>query len=56
MFNELDDENEVSKWKLTEKELKSLSGFENISSEEAEKIINTLAQLALITYIIDRNE
>lgn len=47
MFN---DENEVSNWKLTEQELKSLSGFENINSEEAEDIINTIAQLALIAY------
>lgn len=50
MFNVLDDENEVSGWKLTEKELKSISGFENITSEEAEEVINTIAQLALIAY------
>jgi len=50
MFNVLDDENEVSKWKITEKEFKSISGFENITSEEAEEVINTIAQLALIAY------
>lgn len=50
MFNILDEENEVSKWKLTKDELKSISGFENITSEEAEEVINTIAQLALIAY------
>jgi hypothetical protein len=50
MFNLNDEENEVSKWKLSEKELKSITGFENITSEEADEIINTLAQLALIAY------
>lgn len=50
MFNVLDEENEVSEWKLTEKEFKSISGFENITSEEAEEVINTIAQLALIAY------
>jgi hypothetical protein len=50
MFNILDDEHEVSEWKLTENELKSISGFENITSEEAEEVINAIAQLALIAY------
>lgn len=50
MFNDFNNENEVSKWKLTENELKSISGFENISSEEAEEVINTIAQLALLAY------
>ncbi len=50
MFNLNDEENEVSKWKLSEKELKSITGFENVTSEEADEIINTLAQLALIAY------
>lgn len=50
MFNLNDEDNEVSKWKLSEKELKSITGFENITSEEADEIINTLAQLALIAY------
>jgi len=50
MFYSNDEENEVSAWKLTEKELKSISGFENITSKEAEDIINTIAQLALIAY------
>ena len=50
MFNVLDDENEVTGWKLTEKEIKSIHGFENITSEEAEEVINTIAQLALIAY------
>lgn len=50
MFNVLDEENEVSKWKLTENELKSISGFENVTTEEAEEVINTIAQLALIAY------
>ena len=50
MLNVLDDENEVSKWKLTEKEFKSISGFENITTEEAEEVINAIAQLALVAY------
>ena len=50
MFNLNDEGNEVSKWKLSEKELKSITGFENMTSEEADEIINTLAQLALIAY------
>lgn len=50
MFNNVDDENEISKWKLTEKELKSIKGYENVSSEEADNIINTVVQLALLAY------
>ena len=48
------DENEVFEWKLTEKELKSISGFENITTAEAEDIINTIAQLALIAYNVNK--
>lgn len=50
MLNVLDDENEISNWKLTEQELKSINGFENVTSEDAEMIINTLVQLTLIAY------
>ena len=50
MFKDSDDNIEMSNWKLTENELKSISGFENTTSSEAEDIINTLAQLALIAY------
>lgn len=47
----LDDENanfdEVRpEWRLTIKELKSHSGFENVSDEEAETIIDTFVNLA----------
>jgi len=50
MFNRHIEDDEASEWKLTENEIKSISGFENITTEEAEDIINTIAQLALIAY------
>ena len=35
---------------LTEKQVRSFPGFENISDEEVINIINTLHQFSLITY------
>ena len=35
---------------LTEKQLRSFPGFENIADEEVINIINTLRQFSLITY------
>jgi hypothetical protein len=52
MFNEIDDERSISNWKLTEKEIKSVAGFEDLSTEETEAVIDTLVNLALITYNI----
>ena len=50
MFNNVEDENEISKWKLTENELRMIKGYENISSQEAENLINTIVQLAIVAY------
>ncbi len=46
MFNVLDDENEVSGWKLIEKEIKSIEGFDNLSKEEINEVLNFLIALA----------
>jgi hypothetical protein len=46
MFNVLDDENEVSGWELTEKEIKSVAGFDNLSKEEINAVLNFLIALA----------
>ena len=46
MFNVLNDENEVSEWKLTEKEIKTVAGFENLSEEEINAVLNFLIALA----------
>lgn len=37
-----------SKWSVTNEELRKFDGFENISDEEAEKLIATMVKLALI--------
>ena len=39
-----------SNWKLTEKELKSIVGFENFDLDELKKIIEYIAQLSFIVY------
>jgi hypothetical protein len=41
---------------LTLKELRSCSGFENVSREEADRIIQSLYQLSVITYQIFIND
>jgi hypothetical protein len=37
-------------WSLTAEELKSYKGYENVSDEEAERVIETLVRLAVIVY------
>jgi hypothetical protein len=46
MFNVLDDEDEVSEWKLTEKEIKSVAGFDNLSEEQINAVLDFLKALA----------
>ena len=53
MIYDIDDERSKSNWKLTETELKSVNGFEDITPDEAEAVIDTLVNLALITYNIN---
>ena len=46
-----DNNNEKEKWLfLTEKQVRSFPGFENIPDEEVINIINTLHEFSLITY------
>lgn len=45
------DENSIPK--LSIEELKSFRGFENLNDEEADEIINSLLQLAIIVYNIN---
>lgn len=40
-------------WRLTLEELREIKGFENISEEEGERIIDTVVQSALIAFEID---
>jgi hypothetical protein len=37
-------------WSLTAQELRSYKGYENVSDEEAERVIETLVRLAVIVY------
>ena len=50
MFNESDYENEISEWRLTVEELKSCHGFEGITEEQADEVIDSLVRLAIIAY------
>lgn len=45
-----------SEWRLTIKELKECKGFEDISDEDGERVIDTLVQLCLISYNIYTND
>lgn len=42
MYNE----NETTKWKLTEEEIKSIEGFANLSEEKLNAVMNFLVELA----------
>lgn len=44
---------DTENWRMTVKELRKFEGFENISEEEAEKVIDSLVQLALIVFEIN---
>lgn len=46
MFNVLDNENEISEWKLTENEIRSVAGFDNLSEDEISAVMNFLISLA----------
>lgn len=46
-------DNNSSEWRLTIKELKESKGFEDISDEDGERVIDTLVQLCLISYNVD---
>lgn len=46
MFNDVDSENEILKWKLTEEEIKSVEGFANLSKEKIIAVMNFLVELA----------
>ena len=50
------DEDNSSNWRLTVKELRRCKGFENITDEEGEKVIDNLVQLSLISFNIDIND
>ncbi len=50
----MDDIN-YSDWRLTVKELKECQGFEDISDEESDKIIDSLVQLGLVVYEYSEN-
>lgn len=50
MYNDVEDENEISQWRLTAKELQTCKGFEDITKEQAEEVIDTLVRLAIIAY------
>ena len=43
-------------WRMTVEELRKFEGFENISEEEAENIIDSLVQLAKVAYEIKQIE
>lgn len=49
----IDDDTEG--WRMTVEEFRQFDGFQNISDEEAEKVIDTLVQLAKIDYEIMMN-
>ncbi len=51
-----DEYDQSVKYVLTLKELKSCSGFENITQEQAEEIIQALAQLSALCYQALMNE
>lgn len=46
MFKVLNDENEVSGWKLTEEEIKSVAEFESLSEDKITAVLNFLVELA----------
>ena len=45
-----DEESKHNSYVITLKELRSCSGFENVTKEQADEIINTLYQLSAICY------
>lgn len=46
---------DTENWRMTDKELRKFEGFENISEEQAEKVIDFLVQLAKIEFEIMLN-
>lgn len=55
MFNDFEDENEIPKWRLTNKELKSCQGFDDMTGDQLDDIIDSLVQLALVGYYSEKN-
>lgn len=47
---ELDESSQSTSYVITLKELRSCDGFDNVSKEQGEEIINTLYQLSAICY------
>ena len=43
-------EGNSSEWRLTIDEIRSCKGFEDITDEEAENIIDTLVKLSIVAY------
>lgn len=46
MFYRNDEENEVTEWKLREEEIKTIEGFDKLSEEEIDAVLNFLTALA----------
>lgn len=52
-MNNIDDDTES--WRMTVEEFRKVDGFQDISEEEAEKVIDFLVQLAKLDYEIMMN-
>jgi len=46
MYNEYEDENELSNWTLKESEFKSIKGFAGLAEEEFSEVLKFLVELA----------
>ena len=50
MLTLIEGENQLPNWSLSAEEIRSVKGFEELTNDEVNKVINSLVRLAIIAY------